>query len=352
STAAGIEFSGHMEDLYRAHALLHVPSRILMEAASFRSGAVEELYKKGFAHTWELYLNPRIPLKVHARVRNSRISHEGSAADTLFQSIADRFSDPPFNERIHRYTGRDDEADTRNIQRIYLNMEENHCRITLDTSGVHLHKRGFRQLSPDAPIRETLAAAFLQWVFKRTGPRACVLDPMCGSGTFPVEWAQCSSPTSCYNTQTRRPFLFEQLPWHRPGAWEFSLRQPVSPVLPPLPLFASDIDAKAVEIAAAYLASAGLSDRICLTTGNFFTLDAAMYPGTEPGLIITNLPYGVRKPEGTGDFYQKFIRHVKKSFPGWSVACIGPENVLRGSLKESVSFFNGGLRVIGGILDI
>ena len=352
ATEAGIEFDTTIEGLYAAHALLHTPSRILMEINRFRAGAVEELFKKAVSLPWELYINPRLPVRIHSRIRNSRINHEGAAAETLFSAVSLHFDAPPFREQVTQAGSRDESGDPSQIQRIYLNVEHNQCRIAADTSGEHLHKRGFRQYASGAPIRETLAAGFLFWILDRIEAPGCVLDPMCGSGTFPMEWAQCSSAGSLYSAETSRAFTFEHLPWHRPNTWNFINNQPYEPMLPPVPLFASDIDAGTVELARKNFASAGISDRIHLDCRNFFDLNAAAYPAGTPGLIVANLPYGIRRPEGSGDFFKKFVRHAKDAFPGWTVACIGPENVTRHNSRDHISFFNGGIRVNGVILDI
>ena len=347
-TDAGIELKGQIDLLYRMHLELQVPSRILMAVDEFRAGAVEELFRKTARIPWELYINPLLPVKIRSRVRNSRIGHEGSAAKTLIDAVNIRFSTLPGSVYVREHTGRTNAGTPVAYQQIYLTVNNNQCRLSIDTSGEHLHKRGYRTLASDAPIRETLAAGFLIWVLKRTGQPDCILDPMCGSGTLPIESAMMSSLSSIHKENQLRRFRFEDLPWHRRAAWEYEKKQPLHPLIQPVPVYASDIDGKT----AAAAETNGAGSPISFSTASFFSCRSGGYPSPGPGIILANLPYGIRRPEGDRDFFKKFRNHCRDAFPGWTAACICPEQMVSGGVRDRISFYNGGIRVQGMILDI
>ncbi|MCE5336616.1 MAG: hypothetical protein LLG06_18720, partial [Desulfobacteraceae bacterium] len=178
-TEAGVEFPGKLKDAYACNLWLRTASRVLCRLSEFRAGISEEFFYKVTQVPWELWLDPALPLDVESHVEYSRISHEGKAAELLEDGIRKVFRD--------RGTAGGMGSEKGEAQRIILRIVRNHCRISLDTTGAHLHQRGYRSVHSGAPLRETLAAAILLragW----SGDRP-LIDGMCGAGTFPVEAA-------------------------------------------------------------------------------------------------------------------------------------------------------------------
>ena len=316
----GIELSGSIDLIYRLHLELQIPSRVMIEIGRFRAGATEELFKRSAELPWELWINPALPMKVESRVYRSRIQHEGAAGETLFKGIRRRFERTMPGQRLR-------EAGEAPFQRIVLAIEQNQASILIDTSGEHLHKRGYRICGGDAPIRETSAAAFLFWLLQRIDPPQGILDPMCGSGTLAIEAGLYTSRHSLHREEQLRSFLFEELPWHRPAAWEYRKKQAQEAIIPDTPIIASDIRPEALEMVENNLSRIAEQPDIALETGDFFQRRATDYPSIRHGLLVCNLPYGVRRQEGNSRFAARFFRHARRNFPNWDIGCILPADL-------------------------
>jgi 23S rRNA G2445 N2-methylase RlmL len=188
-TEAGVEFTGRLKDAYVCNLWLRTAGRVLCRLSSFRAGAVEELFSKASRIPWELWLNPQVPIGLEAGVEYSRISNEGKVVEVLAQGIGARLGKIaafhlPQSPEAADYGGA---GEKKLLQKILVRLVENHCEISLDTSGPHLYQRGYRLGHSTAPIRETLAAAILLKAGWK--PELPLVDGMCGSGVFAIEAA-------------------------------------------------------------------------------------------------------------------------------------------------------------------
>jgi putative N6-adenine-specific DNA methylase len=230
--------------------------------------------------------------------------------------------------------------------------------ISADASGELLHRRGYRHAVAKAPLRETLASAMLLGAGWRGDTP--LLDPMCGSGTIPIEAALLArriAPGLATATREPRAFAFTTWPEHDTGAWERAVDEAREAILPraPVPVSGSDRDAGAIEAACANAERAGVADDVELETRPV----SAMEPAGEGGLVICNPPYGMRVGESDAlrNLYAAFGRTVRARCPGCTVALLSAEPKLEGQVgiafTEAFRTSNGGIpvRLVVGRID-
>jgi putative N6-adenine-specific DNA methylase len=193
-------------------------------------------------------------------------------------------------------------------------------------------------------MRETLAAATLM----ASGWRgdAPLIDPMCGSGTIPIEGAMIARRIP---PGLDRPFGFEQWPDFEPETWRSVIDAARSSMLPrsPVRILGSDRDAGAVRAATANAARAGVTDDVELSVRAL----SAIEPPIEKGWLVSNAPYGVRLGERDRlrNLYAQLGNVIRAKCPGWRVALVTAEPMLerqlRLALRPVLRTSNGGIKV-------
>ena len=332
-TEAGVEFTGKLSACYLANLWLRTASRVLIRLPEFRAGAPEELFGKTAAFSWELWLDPIVPLQIEAHVRYSRISHEGVVADTILGAIKRRLADQGIglssSPGEHIRGVEDVDQGFADRQRVIVHLRKNHCEISLDTTGAHLHQRGYRLAHAGAPLRETLAAAILM----RAGWRwdLPLVDGMCGAGTVPIE---ASLLARRIPPGLRRTFLFQRWPAFQEKTWGHLLKVASTGIIAhqPAPLIAVDRDPEALSLAFRNAERAGVSLDIHWKEMDFFSFKPQDH-GIGPGMLFLNPPYGRRLPGGGADFFDRLGSHMRQFFEGWQAAVLVPERATAGRLK-------------------
>jgi len=225
--------------------------------------------------------------------------------------------------------------------------------VSVDTSLESLHRRGFRVEGHPAPLKETLAAALLAVCeYDGTTP---FLDPMCGSGTIVVEAAQIAIHRAPLIERKKGGFGFEHLLDFDPGLWQAVWDQARAEERPaPAGIFASDIDPQFVKISQKTIANARLETVVRFETRDFFQTEKP----AESGLLIANIPYGVRMTEKdvTAEFLRAVGDHLKNHYKGWRCGILAPTS---SPLKEiglkpqkQAPFLNGTVPVKLVVFDI
>lgn len=279
----GVGFSGDMSDCYRANLWLRTASRVLMVVAEFACDSPQSLYDGVRAVSWNDFLNPKMTIAVDCNLRDSTLTHSGFAALKAKDAIVDEIRD---------HCGSRPDVDAKNPDlRVNVHLFRNHCTVSLDTSGDPLDRRGYRLERTVAPLRETLAAGLLElsgWDGTTT-----LVDPMCGSGTIPIEAALKAS--RCAPGLLREGFGFQRWPGFEQNKWKELVRgarQVVEETIA-VRVIGSDISAKAIEVARSNAIRADVGDMI-----HFQTLDMrSLTPPTGSGVILFNPPYGQRLGE-------------------------------------------------------
>lgn len=174
-----VSFLGDAEAICRANIFLRTAERVLIQVGRFRATTFEELFEGIRALPWEEYIpeNGKFWVKKASSIKSKLFSSSD------IQSIAKKAMVERMKQSCRREWFPEDGAPY--PVRIFLLKDE--VTVALDTSGDSLHKRGYRTLTGKAPLTETLAAALL--MLTPWKPDRILVDPFCGSGTFPIEAA-------------------------------------------------------------------------------------------------------------------------------------------------------------------
>jgi len=316
-TVGGVGFSGTLEVAYRACLWSRCASRILFELAQFPAGDSDALYAGIHALPWEEHLAPDATLAVTATQQRGALTHTRFIAQRVKDGVVDRL-----RERTGiRPSVRIDRPDLP----LHVHFKGEQVTVSIDLAGEGLHRRGYRQQSGTAPLRENLAAALLLragWpaIAERGG---ALVDPLCGSGTLLIEAALMAGDRA---PGLRRDY-FGFLGWlqHDPGLWR-SLRDEATQRcaqgrerIPPL--FGFDIDAGAIAIAIANAGRAEVGESILFERRELVKLERPA-GADDTGLVVTNPPYGERlgEQEALGFLYRQLGQRLREQFTGWRAA--------------------------------
>lgn len=305
----GVAFSASMDGLCRVNLRARSVTRVLLRLAEFKALSFPELFNKARKIHWQRYIPVGRTLSVRAACHRSRLLHSGRVEACVRDAIAARLE----QEGIALAEG------TENAQQIVVRLEDNVCVISIDSSGERLDRRGYRLLSGHAPIRETMAAAILQWM--GWSPGEPLLVPMCGSGTFAIEAAllgqgRAANPDHDF-ALLHWPVLNARR-WQRVHEKAASMRREVS-----LAIRASDADEGVLAQARANAEVAGVADAIdfaCLDVRDMRPPEAG-----KGGLILCNPPYGERIKGDVHAIYRDLGILFRTVFSGWSMAVIAPD---------------------------
>ncbi len=319
----GVNVTGPLADVVRANRELRGPARVLLRIASFRAMHLAQLDKRSRKVDWASIIPQGSALHVEASCRKSKIYHNKAAAQRVATAASEAIAGT---------------VDADAVIRLKVRIEDDMVTISIDTSGDALHKRGHKGAMGKAPIRENLAALCLRACDFR--PDEPLVDPMCGSGTFPIEAAELAAGVIPGRS---RGFAFDHL------ALDVDPVPPVPPIAATTRFFGFDRDQGAVKSAADNAAQAGVAD---WTRFACQPLSDLTPPTPQPGLIMINPPYGGRignKKQLYG-LYGAFGQIVKDRFAGWRVGMVTSEPSLAKATgldwADPVGPFpNGGIRV-------
>ncbi|OGP62994.1 MAG: hypothetical protein A2170_01035 [Deltaproteobacteria bacterium RBG_13_53_10] len=337
--AGGVECRGSLRDLYRANLHLRTASRVLVRLGAFYAAAFPELRRKASRLSWEEFLAPGQPVAFRVTCHRSRLYHQGAVAERIVGAIADRLGQPSAVQKLSE----SEDHDTDTPQRIVMRIKDDHCTVSVDSSGPLLHRRGYRLATAKAPLRETLAAGML--LASGWDTLSPLLDPFCGSGTIPIEAALLAKKIP---PGRGRRFAFMSWPKFDMEMWNALLRDTRDIRMSPFPrLIASDRDAGAIRAAQANAERAGVADCIDFTCRSL----SAIEPPPAPGWVVTNPPYGVRvsTQKDLRNLYAQIGKMLRAACPGWNMAILcNSRTLLRHTgftFDESMTLTNGGLKV-------
>ena len=335
--SGGIEFHGSLHDVYRANLYLRTASRVLVRLGEFYASAFPELRRKASRLPWENYLAPEQPIALRVTCQKSRLYHQGAVAERVAGAIADKLGNPPPVQKYHEELGTD------LPQLIVIRLVDNLCTISIDSSGVLLHKRGYRLATAKAPLRETLASGMV--IASGWDTISPLLDPFCGSGTIPIEAALLARKVP---TGYARRFAFMDWPNFDSKFWDKLKAKAGKAILSVIPkIIASDRDSGAIQAAQANAERAGVADCIEFSCKAISAIDPPPYSGW----VVTNPPYGVRlsKTNDLRNLYAQLGKVLRTGCPGWHVTILcGSIHLIRSTgleFDKGISMMNGGLKV-------
>jgi putative N6-adenine-specific DNA methylase len=286
----GVEWEGDAAQLMRALLHLRCAGRVLVRAASFRARTFFELERHARRVPWAQFLGPGGAVALRITARKSKLYHEGAIAERLQAAITAAVAGVETRRIATPET--DDEEQPQDAQLFVVRVLRDEFTISADATGAALHRRGYRQALAKAPLRETLAAALLHAA--RWQGQVPLLDPLCGSGTIPIEAALLARripPALASPGRAPRSFAFTAWPEHDAPAWDAEVRRARANILEraPVPITGSDRNAGAITAARANAARAGVDGDI-----EWQVAPLARAHGHEGGALVTNPPYGVR----------------------------------------------------------
>jgi len=333
----GVEFTGTLDDCFTACISSHTASRIMMRIASFRSHDFFELERAIRAFPWELYLNPEIPVNFNITSRKSMIYHTGKLQDIFEKELPAVFS---FSNDSAI------EQEETPPQTLFIRNFRDTCTVSIDASGEFLYKRGMKQLTGAAPLRETLAALIL--LEAGINEYGLLLDPMCGSGTFSIEAASIFSGTI---PNVERVFPFMYWPSFKEKNYLYLKKKLLEKQIPEnlkaKKIITSDADPEAVKLAEVNIHET-FREAITPEAKDFFLLVPELLHGKK-SLIVLNPPYGKRiKETDILTLYKNIGMKLKSDFNNCGYAVIAPgieaEQALGLDYDRKIPFMNGGIR--------
>ena len=341
--AGGIAWNGDSRSALLANSALRIASRVLVRLASFEARSFAELERHARKVEWSRVLRAGDAVRFRVTCKKSKLYH----SDAVAQRLADAVMRVVPGVRAEGGSATEDESDDADVDvaLIVVRLMRDRCTVSADSSGALLHRRGYRQATAKAPLRETIAAAMLAasgW--DAVSP---LVDPLCGSGTIPIEAALKARMLA---PGARRTFAMERWPTVPPA-----LGQQVRDELAALgtssavgEIMGSDRDAGAIAAAHANAERAGVAADIGLAIRS---LTGAVFPDSARGWIVTNPPYGVRVGDAdrVRDLWAQLGNVLRDRAPGWCLTVLSPdtalERQLRIPLRAVASLSNGGIPV-------
>ena len=326
-------YEGNLELIYKSNYLLRSALRILKEIEHFKFKNVDQFYLRCKSIKWQKYFNVDQNFVINSVVVNSRDFRNSMFASLKVKdAIADYFREN-FGKRPNVDTDNPDII-------INVHIFQDTCTLSIDSSGESLHKRGYRVKQGEAPLNEVLAAGMIYlsgWM-----GNSDFMDPMCGSGTLPIEAAMIAQNIPA--AKFRKEFAFQLWNDFDPILWE-KVTEPVEKREFRYTIYASDISGSNLLNAQTNARRALVFNKIQFKCSDFKDLELDLNKAT----ILTNPPYGERLRENDLDgLYSMIGERLKHQYSGNSAWILSSslESLKFVGLKPSqkIDLFNGALK--------
>ncbi len=326
-------FKGTIRDICRTNLWLRTADRVLIRFGEFSALSFDELFERTKALPWEELLPRNACFPVNGKSVKSKLFSVSDCQAIVKKAIVERLK--------QKYKQNWFEEDGPRYQ-IEVGLLKDMATITLDTSGVGLHKRGYRATAGDAPLKETLAAALVllsYWNSQRS-----LVDPFCGSGTIPIEAALIGLNIA---PGIGRDFDFRNWTENSNAIWDAAVEEAIELQKDQLDyrIQGYDRDPKVLKIARGNAQQAGVGEWI-----DFHARDIADFrSGRKYGCIITNPPYGQRLGEQReAEALIKTMRKVWEGLDTWSIyvlsACDSFERLYGKKAPRRRKLYNGRIK--------
>lgn len=328
-----VTFAGDERAAVRSNLWLRAADRVLLKVTEFEAREFEELFRGVKAFPWESIIPVDGKFTVTCSAVKSKLHNPPAIQSVTKKAIVERMKSVYNVERF---------AETGAEYTVKVTFLKDRATLTVDTSGVGLHRRGYRVASVEAPIKETLAAALVELSFWRPG--RILVDPCCGSGTIVIEAAMMAMGIP---PGLNRSFACEKWDMIPGNLWKEERRDAYSGITDDVKgIYARDVDPKAIEAARANAAAAGVEDRIDFVRSDVKHLKNTM---GERGIIVTNPPYGDRigiSEEIDGIF--RALRGFCGKNADWSLFIITPDKnienkIMRRKADRRRKLYNGNI---------
>lgn len=305
-----VEFYGDESAIIRANLWLRSADRVLIKMGNFHADSFDSLFEQTKALPWTDLLSKDARFPVEGRSVRSQLASvracQSIVKKAVVESLRKKYKLEEFPETGPRFG-------------IEVAVLKDEALLTVDTSGVALHKRGYRRLSATAPIKETLAAALL--LLSRWQAYRPFADPMCGSGTIAIEAALLAQNAA---PGLRRTFDSERWPVFPINLWK-ERRDEASALLNmdvDVDLFAGDVDPEMLSLTEYHARKAGVGKIVRLKQQSV----TDFHPQAPYGCIVTNPPYGERMGEAreAQALYRQMGETLRAS-DTWSICVIASD---------------------------
>ena len=302
-----VRFKGDLTAICKANLWLRTADRVQLVMGEFHCPDFEQLFERTKEMPWEEWLTVDAKFPVYAKSVKSMLTATPSVQRAVKKAIVERL------KTKHNRIWFDEEGPEYAIEISLLN---DRALLTIDTSGEGLHKRGYRQMTTEAPLKETLAAALIQLSYWNRD--RILVDPFCGSGTIPIEAALIARNMPPGGD---RSFVAETWPQVSIKLWTEARKEARDLRLKPLEMsiIATDMDPQVIRLARKHASDAGVGTDIHFERKLF----AEFKEYREYGCMICNPPYGERMGErDTVDQLNEDFGEIMRMHPTWSFYCL------------------------------
>ena len=302
-----VRFKGDLSAICKANLWLRTADRVQLVMGEFHCPDFEQLFERTKEMPWEEWLSVDAKFPVYAKSVKSMLTATPSVQRAVKKAIVERL------KTKHNRIWFDEEGPEYAIEISLLN---DRALLTIDTSGEGLHKRGYRQMTTEAPLKETLAAAMIQLSYWNRD--RILVDPFCGSGTIPIEAALIARNMP---PGADRSFAAETWPQVSVKLWTEARKEARDLRLKPLEqsIIATDMDPQVIRLARKHASDAGVGTDIHFERKMF----AEFNEYREYGCLIANPPYGERMGDrDTVDQLNEDFGEIIRMHPTWSFYCL------------------------------
>ena len=330
-----VEFSATPNDIPKANLWLRCADRVLLKIGEFQALTFDELFEGTKTFAWEEWITKDGKFTVIGTSVKSTLGSVRACQSIVKKSIVERLKNKYavewFEETGPEFT-------------VKVSLLKDVATLTIDTSGSGLNRRGYRQKTGQAALKETLAAALVQLSF--WNKERLLIDPMCGSGTILTEAAMIGKNIA---PGLNREFVSEHWPSIPKGAWGDTRRHARASIdkESELQLFGYDLDPLVIEASKINAKKAGVGTDIVFEQKDIMDL----WIDKPYGLIISNPPYGIKlgNYQELNQIYISIHKTFKKK-SGWSVYILTadkkfPDYFKRAKPDKVRKLFNGPLEV-------
>ncbi len=333
ATDGGVACKASMEQVYRINLHSRTASRVLLRLTKGSYRSEQDIYKLAKNINWFNWFTLEQTFKVKVEGKRANVKSLDFVGLKIKDALCDSFRDI--------YDARPSVGKIRPDVRVHAFMDERNIEIFIDTSGEALFKRGYREDTGEAPLRENLAAGLLLLAgYDGSQP---FQDPFCGSGTLAIEAAWIAGRRA---PGLMRRFGFEKLQNFDKAAW-VKIRQEAREQIVPVtaPIAGSDNDRHMIRAAEHNAEAAEVAELI-----RFEVKDAQnVRPNGDNGIMISNPPYGVRLAEmqALQALYPQLGSWLKQHYAGWLIGMFTGDRdmpkFMRLSPKRKIPLYNGNL---------
>lgn len=328
-----IILNGNLDDIAYLNLHLRQADRVFLEIKSFKAKSFEELFENVNKISWFDFLASDDNFIVNARTYKSKLfslsSIQSISEKAIIDSLRKKYKISTFKKNGSRV-------------KIEVMIEKDIVSICFDTSGDGLHKRGYRQDSVKAPLRENLASALVDLSFYRDD--RFLFDGFCGSGTILIEAARKERNIA---PGLDRDFDFTSFKFYDKKRFEKIKKEAYEKIdyNKKINILGSDISKRAIELAENNALNAGVYEDITFLNKDFREINLR----DNFGIFISNPPYGERLSRFDKEKISKMINDKFQKLDTWSLFMISSDEKIDKNIRRKLSkkrkLYNGGQKV-------